>query len=410
MKIAVISHYYPPDKAGDIPRTIARSMSGRGHDVRVLTTFPHYARGRIANGYRQSFSHIESDGEVKVRRVPIIPSHSRNAIGRIANYLSFPASARLFSKWLSDVDVIFVHGTPATPAEVARSLAARKSIPFVFCVQDIWPESVTESGFLPRPILNQMKKGIDRWLGSVYAQASAVIAIAPSARELLIERGVPRSRAHLIYNWSAKPKEFNRPNTDGLSLLYAGNLGDFQDLETVVKAIRIVSHLDNLKLTVAGSGVSEAKLKRLVADLGLEDQVVFLGQVEKSNMGKVYSAADFQIIPLKNIDIFAGTIPSKFQAGLAYGVPVITTVKGDVSNLVESNRLGFTANPEDPNDLARAFAAAYETSPEERAGFSQRCLKFVEDNFTEERAMDRIEELLIAAAASRFTADRDQRD
>src|SRR5690606_14506459 len=138
-----------------------------------------------------------------------------------------------------------------------------------------------------------------------------------------------------------------------------------------------------------------------VSELGAEDIVQFLGRPEREQMPALYARADFQIVPLKNLDFFAGTIPSKFQAGLAHGLPLITTVKGDLTSLVREHQLGFTAVPEDVDFLADAFRRAYAASPEERQAFSRRATQFYETQLSRAKAMDRLEAILRAAADTR---------
>lgn len=400
LKILILTQYFPPDGAAWFPEAVAAEMKERGHQVKVLTAFPHYTTGKVGEGYRQRLYFTEYQDGIEVRRVPIVPSHSKNPIGRIANYVSFMLSSRTARGFVEGADVIYVYGTPATVAEPARAWSKSLGIPYVYHVQDIWPESVTESGFLPRRVLDVMANGINAWLKRVYESASAVIAIAPTARQILIDRGVPPDRAHLVYNWADEPETIRRSSGEGLTLLYAGNLGDFQDLETVVRAASEVGDLPGFRLKIAGGGVLEERLKSLVKELRAEDTVHFVGRVPKEQMADIYASADFQIVSLKDLSIFTGMIPSKFQSGLAHGLPVITTVKGDTTRLVHQHNLGFTALPEDVNSLADAFRKAYETSAEERQALSRRAKAFSDSNFSKASSMDHIEAILRAAATT----------
>lgn len=404
LKILILTQYYPPDGASWFPEAVASGMKIRGHEVKVLTAFPHYTSGRVAEGYRQRLRFTEVRDGIEVRRVPVVPSHSRNPLGRIANYASFMVTSRTAKRYVEDADVVYVYGTPATVAEPARQWSKSLGIPYVYHVADIWPESVTESGFLPKRILDIVSSGINTWLKRVYKSASATIAVAPTAKQMLVDRGVPPERAHLVYHWSDGPEEIERAPTEGLTLLYAGNFGDFQDLETVIRAVTQVAHLPGLQLKMAGGGVLEQRLKGLVNELNAGHLIQFVGRVGKEQMADLYATSDFQIVPLKNVSIFAGAVPAKFQAGLAHGVPVITTVQGDVARLVRENDLGFTAMPEDVDSLAAALRNAYETSAEERLDLSRRAQEFYGSNFTKTKAMDRIEAILQAAAQSKIVA------
>ncbi|WP_136042842.1 MULTISPECIES: glycosyltransferase family 4 protein [unclassified Microbacterium] len=399
MKIAIVSQYFPPDKPGRITDELSQELARRGHSVRVITAFPHYDGGKLAPGYRQSWRHQESRGSVAVRRVPIFASHSRNALGRIANYLSFPISARVAGAFVKQADVIYVHGTPATAAHAAYVWSRRFGIPYLYHVQDIWPESVTGSGFLPARVSKVADRAISSWLSKVYARAAAVVAIAPSAQRLFEERGARPESIHLVYNW-ARDADGLAPasgtSRDGLTLLYAGNLGALQDLETLLAAVARVADLDGVRLRIAGAGVLEKRLKDLTVALDLGDRVEFLGRLGPDEMAAEYAHSDFQIVPLKDLEVFRSTIPSKFQAGLAHRVPIITTVQGDVSDLVAEHRLGFVARPQDEESLEAAIREAYGTTVDERDAFRERASAFYDQHLTKQQAVNEIEAILTA--------------
>lgn len=397
MRIAIVSQYFPPDKPGRIADELSQELANRGHSVRIVTAFPHYDGGKLAPGFRQSWRHFESRGPVKVRRMPIFASHSRNALGRIANYLSFPMAARFAGSFIKDADVIYVHGTPATAAHAALVWSKRFGIPYLYHVQDIWPESVTGSGFLPPRVGGVADRVISHWLRKVYATADAVVAIAPSAQQLFVERGARPHRVHLVYNWAREAAALVREpavTRPGLTLLYAGNLGAMQDLETVLDAVARLSDLDGVRFRIAGSGVREQRLKELASALGLRDRVQFLGQLGPEEIAAEYALSDFQIVSLKDLDVFRSTIPSKFQAGLAHRVPMITTVQGDVSDLVTQHGLGFVARPQHVDSLEKAFRQAYATTDDEREQLRERASTFYDQHLTKQRAVDKIEEIL----------------
>lgn len=401
MRIVIVTQYFPPDPPSWIPGGLARELAARGHEVRVLTTFPHYETGRVAEGFKQKLHHVEQAGNLTVRRVPLFASHSGNALARAVNYTSVAVSMRLARRFVRGADVAYVYATPMTAAEPARVWARSLKIPFVLHVQDLWPESVTGSGFLPSWAQRIVRVPLAWWLRRVYRSAAATVAIAPSMRQMLIDRGVPEERAVTVFNWSddSDDAEVNveAGSSEGLNLVYAGNLGRMQDLETIVRALANVQDLPLLTFRVAGSGVMESELRTLVASLGI-DRVEFLGRMSSAAVADLYARSDFQFVTLKNLPIFDGTIPSKFQAGIANGLPVISTVRGDLKRLVEQNDLGFTAEPENADVLARIIRKAYETSRAERSAYRARTRKYYEDVMSKKAAVDDIEDLLRSAA------------
>lgn len=403
MRVVIITQYFPPDPPAWIPGGLARELVARGHEVRVLTTFPHYETGRVADGFKQKLHHVERSGGLTVRRVPLFASHSTNAVARIVNYVSVAISMRLARNFVKGADVAYVYATPMTVADPARAWVRSLKIPFVLHVQDLWPESVTGSGFLPSWAERIVRTPLDWWLSRVYRAAAATVAIAPSMREMLIARGAPAERATTIFNWSDDADdaeigtEVVAASDANLSLVYAGNLGRMQSLETIMQALAKVQDLPNVTFRIAGSGVLEAELRGMADALGLRG-VEFVGRVSPAEVAELYARSDFQFVTLKDLAIFDGTIPSKFQAGIANGLPAISTVRGDLRGLIEDNELGFTADAEDADSLADAIRKAYETSSEERAAYRVRSRRYYEMAMSKQAAVDDIESLLRNAA------------
>lgn len=404
MIIGIVTQYYPPDPQW-IPSGVAQGLRDRGHDVRVLTTYPHYETGRIAHGFRQRWRDESVDQGVALRRVPIFPSHSRNPIGRVLNYLSFVWSARIARAFVANCDVIYVYSTPMTVAAAPRVWHRRWGVPYVLHIQDLWPESVTGSGLLPGSLNAFAERLLNFWLMRVYRDAAAVVSIAPTMGRMLEERGIDPRRGHVVLNWaneddhSGQSHDFPRAEA-GLSLVYAGNLGSMQEVDRIIEAIALLGDLEGLHLTIAGSGVQETLLRDLAQRL-VPDRITFVGRLSLKETAVLLSRCDFQLVTLKKLRVFEGTLPSKFTSGLLHGVPVITNVAGDVSDMVRSDGLGFVAAPEDTEALADAMRAAYMATNAERATFAENARSFYATHMSQQAGVGVIEAILVEAARPR---------
>ncbi|TFC70740.1 glycosyltransferase WbuB [Cryobacterium sp. TMS1-20-1] len=403
MKILIVTQYYPPEFAV-IQSTLAQQLSERGHEVRVLTGFPSYPHGKLYAGFKQSWHHTESHGRVLIRRVPLIINHSQNSLARIANYLSFALSTLLASGFARNVDVVYVYATQMTAAIAPHFWRRTLRIPFVLHVQDLWPESITDSSLIKSSVLGRVMSAIlAPFLSAVYKQSSAVIPIAPTMRDLLADRGVDEKKLHTVYNWAEDSDDLTtatrviRP-TGGVCVTYAGNLGDLQDLETVLEAARLVLDLVGFRLVLVGTGVAERSLRQQAAEKSLTN-VEFRGRVPPKEMNLIYAESDFQLVTLKDIPIFRGTIPSKFQGSLARGVAIIATVAGDVTAIVQDEGVGLTAPPENPVALADAFRAAYFMPDKARAELGRRGRALYLRSMSAQAGVDAIETILTEAAS-----------
>jgi colanic acid biosynthesis glycosyl transferase WcaI len=410
LKILIVTQYYPPEYA-IVPSTLAEKLVERGHDVRVLTSFPNYPHGRLFDGYRQSWRSRELDSGVDILRVPMFINHSQSAMARILNYLSFGVSTCLASSFSRGAEVVYVYASQMTAASAPYVWNRTRGIPYILHVQDLWPESITDSSIIQGSKAKKVIRAVlTPFLTAAYRRAAAVITIAPTMRRILAERGVAEDRLHTVFNWADESQTGPSAQTEvgrgrRLQIVYAGNLGDMQDLDTVVKAAALVRDLANLRIVFVGTGVAEQRLRRLAAELSLEN-IEFRGRISPEKMVEVYAESDFQLVTLKDIAIFRGTIPSKLQGSLARGVPIITNVAGDVSSIVSQERVGLAAPPEDEVALAALFREACSMSGEKRRALGENSHNLYQRSMSATAGVDAIEALLSAAAKQRNSGAR----
>lgn len=404
MKVVIISQYYPPENTLISP-TLARKLAAKGHQVRVITGYPNYPEGRLFDGYTQRLRGRERDGQVEVLRVPLLVDHSQSAARRVLNYTSFALSAATAFGFARGADVIYVYATQMTPALAPWLWRFWNGAPYVLHVQDLWPDSITGSSLVKRGRGTRIVDSLlTPWLTSVYRHAAGVIGIAPTMVKTLVERGVAPQKAHLLYNWALEDSlasshmcEGNLSSRmDATRILYGGNIGDMQDLETAIRAAHQARDA-GIHLTIVGDGVALPRVRALVEELG-STNIDFKGRVPRAQMHEFYGAADYALITLKDLPTFRGTIPSKFQASLSHGVPVITTVQGDLRKLVEDLSVGFTAEAEDVNSLEAAFRAAAASTSNDRERMAARARDAYADRFSLDAGISAIESILLEAA------------
>lgn len=400
MKILIVTQYYPPEGAS-IPSTLARGLAQRGHDVRVLTGFPNYPEGKIFDGYQQKWRHRETDGQIDVLRVPLYADHSMKALPRIANYASFAASSATARNFAREADVIYVYATQMTPALGPWLWRMLGDTPYVLHVQDLWPDSIVGSSIVSGSASSKIIETVlTPWLRSAYRRAEAVVGIAPTMVETLVERGSPAERTKLVYNWSEESGSetipVHTPQEGQTRFIFAGNVGDMQDLETVVRAAKLVEDR-SISVTVVGDGVALGKVKALAEELDATN-VEFRGRVPQEEMPALYARAEYALVTLKDLPVFRGTIPSKFQGALAQGLPVVTTVQGDLSSLVTDLGVGFSATAEDPASLAETLIAASNLSAEQYDELREHTLLTYLEKFSLAAGIEAIEDVLQEAA------------
>lgn len=390
MKILIISQWYDPEPTFK-GQLFAEELVRRGHEVQVLTGFPNYPTGTLYPGWTMRVFHREVVRGVHVLRVPLFPSHDSSARNRVLNYASFALSAAVGALFLPRPDVAYVYHPPATAALPALVLALVKDVPFVYDVQDLWPDSLEATGMVSdHRVLGAVAWGMRR----LYGAATRVVVLSPGMRTLLGGRGTPEGKTDVIYNWAYESDlGTNRDSTgvavaarpaelpDAFTVTFAGNLGTAQGLDVVLDAADILRDDPGVAFVIVGTGLEEARLKQSAADRGLEG-VIFLPRRPVTEIGPILDASDALLVHLVDEPLFQVTIPSKTQAYLLTGRPVLMGVAGDASTLVESAGAGLTFPPGDAGALADRVRQIRTMSPEARAEFGIRGRLFYDETLS----------------------------
>jgi glycosyltransferase involved in cell wall biosynthesis len=393
MRTIFLTQWFDPEPGAIRGLPLARWLTSRGHDVRVITGVPNYPGGRVYPGYRMRIWHREVMEGVPVLRVPLYPSHDASSVGRVMNYASFALSAAtLGAALIGRADVAFVYHPPATIGLPAVVLKALRGMPFIYHIADMWPESVVESGMIGSAAVRRMVHGLlSVWCRVIYRQARAITVLSPGFKRLLTERGVPGHKIHVVYNWTDEAMFRPMPRDEALArelglagrfnILYAGNLGPLQGLDTVVRAAARVRSVPAIQLVIAGVGQQEDKLRALARSVGATN-VLFVGRRPYHEMPRISALADAHLVHLRDLPFFRATIPSKTQVALACARPVLMAVNGDAADIVRKAEAGVTCPAEDESRLADAMAALAEISREDLEAMGQRGRRFYLDEMS----------------------------
>ena len=338
----------------------ARELVHQGFEVEVLTGFPNYPGGKVYPGYRIQWLQREVINGVQITRVPLYPNHDQSAIKRVLNYASFAASATMYGVFMAKrADVMYAYHPPLTVGMAAALIKLFRRMPVVYDIQDMWPDTLRATGMLNNPKALDWVARVCRW---VYRRMDHIVVLSPGFKRLLLERGVPESKLSVIYNWADEaalgapvgkvPAAF--PGADQFRILFAGNMGKAQALNTVLDAASLLQARDSRVCWVMlGGGVEVERLKAEAAKRQLAN-VVFLPPVPMAEVGAYLNAADALLVHLRKDPLFEITIPSKTQAYMTVGKPLLMAVDGDAADLVRQSGGGVVAESENPEALACA--------------------------------------------------------
>ncbi len=362
-----------------------RELVRQGFDVEVVTGFPNYPGGKVYAGYKIKLIQREYIDGVQITRLPLYPNHDQSAIKRVLNYSSFAASVLVYGLFMAKrADVMYAYHPPLTVGVAASLIRWVRGIPLVYDIQDMWPDTLRATGMLNNPQALALVGRVCDW---VYKRVDQLVVLSPGFKRLLVQRGVPEGKIDVIYNWADEsalispvgtvPAAF--PAADRFRVVFAGNMGKAQALDAVLDAAAILQARGSwASFVMLGGGVEVNRLKTRALEMKLSN-VVFLPPVPMFEVGTVLAAADVLLVHLRKDPLFEITIPSKTQAYMAVGKPLLIAVNGDAADFVRQAKCGLTAESENPQSLADAVDALAAMPPDELKSMGARASFFYQE-------------------------------
>ena len=396
-KILIVTEYFYPEEFKI--NEIAIEWQKKGYEVAILTQEPTYPFGKVYDGYKNRWYFEDSYHGMKVYRVKAVTEYKESLFKKLLKYFTFMFLGSFVAlKIGKKYDYVFGFDVgPLTGMVPAIVLKKFYNKPVVLWVQDVWPDSVYAYGFKKRKILVKM---LDTFVRFVYKHTSAIAV----SGEGFIKRVAPyvekNKTIKYLPNWADDLDETLKPvklsEEKKLHFIFAGNIGKVQNLDNVLKAFNMLpqEYLDKAQLNIIGDGSFLEALKQQVSENHYEN-IVFWGRKPRNEMNKYFQASDFLIVSLIDKPIFSLTVPAKIQTYIAAKKPILAIICGDAAEIIEKNRLGFTAKPHEISQIKDIFIKAIETTEDEKQEFSRNCESLTENEFNKDRIIDKMLKLLM---------------
>jgi glycosyltransferase involved in cell wall biosynthesis len=352
LRICIFSnHFYPENfKVNDI----AFELNKLGYDVSVITAIPDYPQGRFYPGYSLFKRCKETINGVKIFHLPIIPRGKGGKVMLILNYLSFFVSSLIFTFFHSlynRYDAVFVHLTsPFFVGLSAAFLKRRQKIPLVFWVLDLWPESMIAVGGIKNSVIIKSQVKLVQY---IYDNCDKILIGSKGFEKSICQKGDYLNKLEYFPNWAEDTpnreelkeyshiEPFSSQTNDDFIILFAGNLGEAQNLEVVIDVMSELRDTKNIKLVFLGDGRRKSYLMDKVVKLNLTDSVFFLGRFPLVAMPYFMQNSDVLLVSLKDELIFNLTVPSKVQFYMSQGKPILAMLNGEGSDLITNAQCGL---------------------------------------------------------------------
>lgn len=361
MKILLIHRYFSPDTPpyAAMLRSIAGDLASSGHDVTVFSSQPSYKSDFSLK--RQPAKEL-LDG-MTVYRVSLFRERGRNILFRLINMFYFPFRILIFTFFHKKFDIIMASTAP--PVVVGFSAAISSKLTgarFFYHCMDIHPEIGKISGEFSNPVIFK----ILRFLDSIScAIANRIIVLSQDMKKSLLSR--PKSdryKIDIINNFSLPHFDTEGYIDSGLikasgkfRVIFAGNIGRFQGLDSFVLAMSYLKHQPMIELVFIGEGSALASLKSVANNA---ENIKFIPHQSVNNARKLIADADLGVVSL-NKDIFRYAYPSKTMTYLDEGCPLLVSVEkeSELINFLEQENIGLWVEPGNEKLIAGAIESIY---------------------------------------------------
>jgi colanic acid biosynthesis glycosyl transferase WcaI len=397
-RVLIVVNHYPPDvnPSGKLMHQLALGLRELGHTVDVLTTFPHYRSFRTEPGYRGRLVARERVDGGRVTRVWAFASgHKQRMLHRLANYVTFNALASAIAPLSrTHYDVVIANSGSFFTGITGWLIRLIRRTPFIYNVQDIYPDVPVRAGQLRNPTAIRALEKIERFM---YDRAAHITVISNEQRSVLMRKGVPGAKVTVIPNFVdtafirplPKDNEVSRRLElhDKFVIAHAGNLGYAYDFESLLNAAANLRAFPDVQVIIIGEGVLREDLAERIRTRGLTNVRMLPFQPE-ADLPLLRAALDVQV-SLYARGAVQSSLPSKIYEIMASARPaVVSAERGtDLYNLVTATGCGVCVEPENAEQLTAAITAL-RGNPAEREKLGQRGRDAVERSFSREAAVE----------------------
>jgi glycosyltransferase involved in cell wall biosynthesis len=395
MKILIVTQYFWPEEFRI--NDLAIELSKRGNEVSVLTGNPNYPKGRFYEGYGLKYSKEYYNG-IKIYRMPILPRR-KSLVALVFNYISFVLSGSIFSllhrqKYDKIIALNYSPITAVFPAIIFKKL---HKTPLILWVQDLWPESVRAASNVKSGLIDKVLFSMAR---TIFKNSDKILLSSSGFFEPVVQKGADQQKISYLPNWAEdlfgdpmcidKERYRSLIPDDSFIVMFAGNIGEAQDFESIIEAASLTKHIRTINWIIIGEGRKKEWLINELENKNLTGTVKVLGSYPLTEMPSFFFHADLMLATLKDEYIFSLTVPGKIQSYMAFGKPVVIMLSGEGSKIITEANCGFAANSSDFKKLAENIIHASQLQSHELEELGRNGRKYYDMNFAKDKAIDKL--------------------
>jgi glycosyltransferase involved in cell wall biosynthesis len=365
-KLLVIGERFFPEEF--LINDVVETLQKEGFEVTIITQNPSYPYGKIFEGYKKTlFSTADFHG-AKVIRTGVVEGYNQSVVRKVLNYATFIilGSWAVLTKAPKPDNILIYQTGPLSQAIIGILAKWRFKKPLHIWTWDVWPDSIYAYGFKKTAFLSWF---LDKLVAWIYGACDNIMLSSPGFAEV-ISKYAPNRSFEVLPNWVIEniDTKKNAPIVlpEGFNYTFTGNIGKVQNLDNVIKGFAIAVQKDaRLHLHLVGDGSFLEELKTLVRSKNIIN-VTFWGRRPSHEMPNFYAASHALVISLNADSVWGLYVPSKFQTYLGAKKPIFAAMGGAVKSMVDTYKLGISADPNDVEAIAEAFLASINITAQQK--------------------------------------------
>ncbi len=397
MKILYLPAYFAPEKAASSYLGENRNKAFIDAGYEIVAHVPTPCRGisaEVRAEYRKKeYRHEQMyDGMMIVHRFPMY-AEGRNPLLRALRY-SLCWMIQFWKGLLTeDVDCIYLASTPPIQGMLGAFLKKFRKVPFVYNLQDIFPDSLAGTGLARKGgLLWKIGRQIEDF---TYRHADRIIVISEDFKKNIMEKGVPEDKIAVVYNWVDQNAVVDVPRSEnkligryGLDpekfyIEYSGNIGLTQNMDLLLEVMKELrtSH-PGIGLILIGEGAYRKNVEAMVRREGL-DNVTMLPFQDYADISHVFSLGDVGLV-ISKPGVGANSVPSKTWSIMSASRPVLASFdENELKHILTGNECGVFTAAGDRKAFRDAVVRLYE-HPELCRKYGANGRRFIMENLTKE--------------------------
>lgn len=409
MKILLLPAYFYPESAASpyLGENTREAYANNGIDMELYCPMP--TRG-VSNEIRQKYKNIKYEnslnGHLHIHRFNLI-KEGRNPIIRAIRYFICNFKHYYYGSCAKDINVISVSSTPPTQGVVASLIKRKLKVPFVYNLQDIFPDSLVNTGLTKKgSVLWKIGRKIENY---TYKNADKIIVISEDFKKNIMAKGVPEEKIELVYNWVDEKavvnvERNNNPLFEKYSIdpskfyiCYSGNVGYTQNMDMLCEVAKELESNSNIGFVIVGGGAYKTQLEQIIKEKNIKN-ITLMPRQDYSDISNVFSIGDMGLIISKK-GVGSNSVPSKTWSIMSASRPVLASFdKGsELDRIITENECGICVDADNKEALKNAILKA-SNSKDQLIKMGENGRNYILNNLTREIGTSKIVNIMKSVA------------